>query len=218
MQVPLMDQALIVLLFASLAGEMPVGREPIIIDVAAAVTRAQAGDRQAVAELYQAHVRQIYRYIAARIPNSADVEDLTADVFVRMVEGLSTYQVTGAPFEAWLYRIAASRIVDYYRSNSRSGAVALSDALAAPGETPEQELIEAQGFDPLRAALHALPEVYQLLLILRFVERKSHEETARILGRSVSSVKSMQHRALTRLAEQLGLDQKARHYLRGEDG
>ncbi|MFQ3567287.1 MAG: sigma-70 family RNA polymerase sigma factor [Aggregatilineales bacterium] len=213
-----MDQTLIVLLFASLAGEMQDDQEPISIDVAAAITRAQAGDRQAVAELYQAHVHQIYRYIAVRVSDPADVEDLTADVFVRMVEGLSTYQMTGAPFEAWLYRIAASRVVDYYRAKSRGGAVALSDIMAAPGETPEQEMIETQGFDLLRAALHALPEVYQLLLILRFVERKSHEETARILGRSLSSVKSMQHRALTRLAEQMGLDQKARHYLRGEDG
>ena len=79
----------------------------------ALIERAQQGDPEAVAGLYRQHVQAIARYIAYRVPEAQVVEDLTAEVFLRMVEGLPGYRWTGAPFEAWLYRIAAARVADY---------------------------------------------------------------------------------------------------------
>lgn len=185
------------------------------VEIPALVARAQRGDRSAIALLYQIHSQRIFRYIVTRVPTIADAEDLTADVFIRMVKGLPSYQVTGVPFEAWLYRIAASRVTDFYRKDNRHSHVELNDTLSDRSPLPEEQIEQGQSLDHLREALKQLPEDHQLILILRFVERKSHQEVAEILGKSVPAIKSAQHRALIHLTELLGSSQKARHYLRG---
>src|SRR6185369_554015 len=82
------------------------------------IQAAQKGDETAVTALYQAYSQAIYRYIAYRVPVE-EAEDLTAEVFVNMVEGLPRYQISEAPFESWLYRIASSRVADYHRHFTR---------------------------------------------------------------------------------------------------
>jgi RNA polymerase sigma-70 factor (ECF subfamily) len=181
------------------------------------IYRACDGDREAIAALYRAHVQAIYRYISFRVPDAALADDLTAEVFLRMVEGLPRYSVNGAPFEAWLYRIAAARVADYYRRRNRRPQEPLSDQEPDRTVSPEGEIQSAEEKDELRAALRLLSDEHQDILLLRFVERKSHAEVAEMLGKSVSAVKSAQHRALTRLADLMGMDQKGRHYLRGEE-
>ncbi|MBN1284019.1 MAG: sigma-70 family RNA polymerase sigma factor [Anaerolineae bacterium] len=184
-------------------------------DIRRAIERAQKGDTAAVAALYQTFAPAIYRYIAYRVSADADAEDLTAEVFLKMVEGLPRYRITDAPFEAWLYRIAAARIIDFRRRQTRRPQVPLSEHMTDSTPTPEAQVQHNQEFRALRAALAQLNDEHQTILILRFVERKSHEETAAIMGKSVSAVKSAQHRALSKLAEWFGAEQKARHYLRG---
>jgi RNA polymerase sigma-70 factor (ECF subfamily) len=181
------------------------------------IRRACNGDRDAIAALYRAHVQAIYRYISYRVPDSALADDLTAEVFLRMVESLPHYSVNGAPFEAWLYRIAAARVADYYRRRNSRPLEALTDDEPDRADSPEGTIQGAEEKDELRAALRKLTDEQQDILLLRFVERKSHAEVAAITGKSVSAVKSTQHRALTRLAELMGIESKGRHYLRGED-
>lgn len=200
------------ILAASLPEDEP-GTIPV--DIANLIREAQQGDREAVATIYRAYVRRIYRYVACRVPSTNDAEDLTADVFVRMVEALPNYQITGAPFEAWLYRIAASRVSDFYRNKANKQGEELHENLTDDTVPSEEMLIEGQMLDTLRSAMQRLPEEHQTILIMRFVERKSHEEVAMLLGRSVTAVKSIQHRALSRLTEMLGSNHKVRHYLRG---
>lgn len=179
------------------------------------VKRASDGDQEAVGELYERYVQRIYRYIAYRVPTIGDAEDLTAEVFVKMVESLPSYRFTGAPFESWLYRIAAARIIDFRRRSTRRPQTELSDSMTTDEPLPEEELQERQEFETLRNALARLSDEQQSVLILRFVERKSHQEVAQILNKSVSAVKSIQHRTLIELASLLGSEEKVRHYLRG---
>lgn len=185
------------------------------VELTPIINRARQGDAEAIAALYRQYAPTIYRYIAYRVSTTADAEDLTAEVFLKMVEGIARYRVTGAPFEAWLYRIAAARIVDFRRRKSRRPQAALSDTLADTGPLPEERLHRQQEVDQLKAALQQLPDDYQTILLLRFVERKSHKEVAQIVGKSISAVKTTQYRALTRLADLLGSSDKVRHYLRG---
>lgn len=180
------------------------------------IEHARQGDSDAVAALYHRYVRVIARYIAYRVSDDALVEDLTAEVFLRMVEGLPGYHVTGVPFEAWLYRIAAARVADYYRARQRHPEEALTETLHSSQAPAETTIQEHEELDELRAALAQLGEEYQTILILRFVERKSHEEVAAILNKSVRAVATAQHRALLQLAELLGTDKIGRHYIRGE--
>jgi RNA polymerase sigma-70 factor (ECF subfamily) len=207
----------IIALMGILAGAFPEDDPASVsLDIPHLVQRAQAGDREAVSILYRAYVRRIHRYFSTRLPTASDAEDATADVFVRMVEGLPAYKTTGAPFEAWLYRIAASRVSDFYRSKSNRLNEALQDNLDDDTPASEEVFIEGQTVESLRAAMNQLPEEHQMVLILRFVERNSHEEVAALLGKSSTAVKTIQHRALLRLSELMGSPQKARHYLRGD--
>jgi RNA polymerase sigma-70 factor, ECF subfamily len=213
----ILTESLLIALLHTLGDTLPVDRpDAVDIDVPRLVMRAQRGDRDAVATLYQVHVDLIYRYIYFRVPTQHDAEDLAAEVFVQMVERLPNYRITGAPFEAWLYRIAASRVADFYRGRKRHSDDEISDDLSDDSPGIEDLLEQEQLIGPLRAALLQLPDEHQNILVLRFIERKSHEEVAELLGKSVTAVKSAQHRALTRLTDLLGQNSKARHYLRGQ--
>lgn len=179
------------------------------------IARAQRGDAGAVSILYHRHVQAIARYIGYRVPDGPTAEDLTAEVFLRMVEGLPAYRMTGAPFEAWLYRIAAARVADHYRQNRRIAQEPLTDLYVDGTLSPEQTVQQHEMLDELRAALQQLTQEQQTILILRFVERKSHKEVAQIVNKSVEATATTQHRALKRLAVLLGVEKIGRHYLRG---
>ncbi len=180
------------------------------------IHHAQNGDRNAVAQLYETYAQVIYRYIVRRIPTVVDAEDLTAEVFVKMVEGLSQYRVTDIPFEAWLYRIAAARVADYYRHHARRPITDLSDEIPENEPLVEEQILYRQELGSLQDALQQLNDDQQSVLILRFVERKSHEEVGRILNKSESAVKTIQYRALIELARLMGAEKEIRHYLRGD--
>lgn len=187
------------------------------VDIHALIRSAQAGDTAAVGALYRMYSGAIHRYMVFRAPTTEDAEDLTAEVFIRMVQGLPSYKITEVPFEAWLYRIAAARVADFYRRARRHPDTELADAIADDSPLPEEALMQAQALEAVRTALHQLSEEHQTILILRFVERKSHDEVADILNKSMTAVKSAQHRALSQLTSLLGSDQKIRHYLRGHN-
>ena len=185
--------------------------------VEAIIQRAREGDEQAISTLYEMHADAIYRYVLYRTPSPADAEDLTAEVFLRMVEALPRYKMTGVPFEAWLYRIAAARIADFYRRSKNRPKLALDETVQDHLPLPEDQMQQSEEVEMLRSVLSQLSDEQQNILILRFVERKSHREVASILGKSEGTIRAAQHRALIRLATLLGSEEKVRHYLRGDD-
>lgn len=187
-----------------------------MVDTLDILQRAQRGDSEAITALYQAHVASIYRYIAYRVPSEADAEDLTAEVFVKMVEGLPNYQVTGAPFAAWLYSIASARVIDFRRRAARRPQTELDEMLSSDEATPEAHLQAREEVSALRGALGRLSDEQQQVLVLRFIERRSHADVAVVIGKTESAVKSIQHRALVQLAALLGSKDKVKHYLRGQ--
>jgi RNA polymerase sigma-70 factor (ECF subfamily) len=178
------------------------------------IQAAQKGEETAVVALYQAYSQAVYRYIAYRVPVE-EAEDLTAEVFVNMVEALPRFRISEAPFESWLFRIAGSRIADYHRRFTRHPTTELLESTSDLSIMPEEQIQVDQESNELRTALSQLSQEQQDVLLLRFVNHKSHEEVGRILNKSVSAVKTIQHRALTELATLLGSDKKGRHYLRG---
>ncbi|MCL7454464.1 MAG: sigma-70 family RNA polymerase sigma factor [Anaerolineae bacterium] len=174
-----------------------------IDDEARLIERARQGDRQAVAELYRTHVDTVYRYVYTRVRDEQVAEDLTAQVFLQAIEGLPGYEVTGAPFMAWLYRIAYARVVDHYRREGRRQEVSLPEAL--PAETPRPEdYIEAEADWEMAIDLLAqLTDDQQDVIILRFIGEMSLAEVAKTLGKTVGAAKALQYRALATLARLL---------------
>jgi RNA polymerase sigma-70 factor (ECF subfamily) len=210
-----MHPFVLALLFSTVSGGL--NKATVQFDASVLVKRAQTGDHEAVGLLYEAYVQVIHRFVLYRVGNTKDAEDITAEVFVQMVEGLPAYRVTEAPFAAWLFRIASSRVADYYRHHLRHPHEELPEMLPDISDLPEDIIMQNQTFEKLREALSKLTEEQQHILVLRFVERRSHEDVAAMLNRSVTAVKSAQHRALTKLTQLLGIEQKARHYLRGSE-
>jgi|SRR5579859_354747 len=169
----------------------------------ALIQRAQKHDADAVAELYHRYSGLIYRFCLFRVPDEALAQDLTADVFLNMVESLPKYVDRGLPFAAWLFRIAHHRLVDHYRREERHPMEELTDSL--PDIQPGLEATAAQHMEAQRLsrAMAQLSYDYRLILQLRFVEGFDLAQSALTMQKSVGAAKVMQHRALRELARLL---------------
>lgn len=164
------------------------------------VQSAKQGDERAIGELYRRHVDTIYRYVYTRVQDVATAEDLTAQVFLKALEGLPRYQAVGRPFLAWLYRIASARTVDYWRRQQRRKEVSLIDPPFSGGPQPA-EALDAEGEWIVAIDLLAqLTDDQQDVMILRFIGEMKLNEVAGVLGKTTGAVKAIQHRALASLA------------------
>ncbi len=165
-------------------------------------------DKEAFGQLYERYVDRIYNYVYYRIGNVADAEDLTAKIFVRAMRHIPNYQDQGVPFSAWLYRIAHNLVANWHRDRSRRQIIALDDIVQwhSSGESPEffAELMEDK--ERLAQAVRRLPADRQELLTLKFVERLPNAEIGDIMGRSEGAIKSLYHRTLMALREDLHRD------------
>src|SRR6476660_6615136 len=87
--------------------------------VRALVDRAQAGERDALEELYLIHFDRIYGYLHVSVGNRHDAEDLTTQTFLKMLESIGKFRWQSVPFSAWLFRIAHNLAMDHFRANKR---------------------------------------------------------------------------------------------------
>jgi RNA polymerase sigma-70 factor (ECF subfamily) len=163
-------------------------------------------DAEAFGLLYERYVDKIYNYVYYRTGNHHDAEDLTAKVFYQALNHISRYRQWGAPFSSWLYRIAHNLVANWHRDRSRRQVVSL-DRLALvrqQGEAgPFEQAAWSEQRDALLTAIHRLPADRQQLLILKFVERRPNLEIGQIMGRSEGAIKSLYHRTLLALRQDL---------------
>ena len=162
-------------------------------------------DREAFGLLYQRYVERIYSYIYYRVGNSHDAEDLTAVTFQRALDSVGRYENRGLPFSAWLYRIAHNAVANWHRSRSRRQFISLDEMIPTP-DRPDQAdhvAIKNEERDALLKALRRLPAERQQLLILKYTERLSNQEIGQVMDRSEGAIKSLYHRTLLALREEL---------------
>jgi RNA polymerase sigma-70 factor (ECF subfamily) len=172
---------------------------------------AREGDRAAFTQLYQRHVRRVYRFIRLQVPDDATAEDLTQDVFVGLVRGLPGIRAE-SPLAPWLMQVARNRLANHWRSLGRRPAeVALpdDDVDSGPDEalltSAPPESLSLPEIDPARLgdAIAGLTDLQRDVLALRFGAGLSLAETAITVGRSVQAVKNVQFKALAALRRQL---------------
>lgn len=168
--------------------------------------RASQGDREAFGLLYERYVNRIFNYVYYRTGNLHDAEDLTARVFQRAMNHIHNYTDRGVPFSAWLYRIAHNLVANWHRDRSRKQEIPLADlpVMPAKGDHPEANLVRSQEQEALLRLIRRLPPDRQHLIILKFVENLSNAEIGQIMGRSEGAIKSLYHRTLLALRDQLG--------------
>ena len=160
------------------------------------VERAKS-DAEAFGILYDRYVDGIYRFVRARLGNDAAAEDVTAEVFVKALRGISRYRDTGRPFSCWLYRIATNAVADYFRHEpvSRELSEELPDA-AAQVEAAASRRLDVQDVWRL---VECLPPQQRVAMTLRFRDDRSAREAARVMGKSEAAVKLLIYRAVGRL-------------------
>jgi RNA polymerase sigma-70 factor (ECF subfamily) len=167
--------------------------------------RASQGDLDAFGVLYEKYVERIFNYVYYRTGNVHDAEDLSARVFYRALHHIHTYTDRGVPFSAWLYRIAHNLVANWHRDRSRHQEIPLSDAptIHYKGEPPEVAVMQTQERDALLRLIRQLPSERQHLLILKFLEHMSNAEIGETMGRSEGAVKSLYHRTLLALRDEM---------------
>ncbi len=153
-------------------------------------------DRKRFGALYERNFDAVYAYVARRVPNRSDAEDITATAFHKALANLHRFEWRGVPFAAWLIRIAANEIAD--RAPRRAPSL-----LPLPDDsTLEQVEHRAMLFQHVRA----LPADQRRVLEMRFAEQWTVREIAEALGRSDGAVRQLQFRALQTLRAGLGAE------------
>jgi len=168
------------------------------------VQRAQQGHRDALEELYLLHFDRIYSYLHMSVGNRHDAEDLTTQVFVKMLESIGKFRWRSAPFSAWLFRIAHNLAMDHFRANKRwQPEEEVPEPDPGEGSAAEAEAFESIGRQNMLELIQGLSHEQQQVLTLKFVFNFSNAEAATILEKTEGAIKSLQHRALASLHRQI---------------
>jgi RNA polymerase sigma-70 factor (ECF subfamily) len=167
------------------------------------IARAQRGDAAVIGDMYDRYRLGIFRYLYYRTGDLHAAEDLTSEVFLRMLRALEGYRPQSTPFEAWLYQIARNLAIDHYRRVAASHAAPLQEEMPAAGESPDGRLERRLNSELLMRALQGLNETQRDVILLRFINGLSIAQAARTLHKSEDAVKALQRRGLAALRETL---------------
>ncbi len=182
--------------------------EHVLVDL---IQRAQrSADPDAFDGLYLLYADRVFRYLMARLENVDFAEEVTSQVFVRLIEKIEKYRIAPkdnvAIFSAWLYRMTYNKMIDNLRSQKRKKTLPLEHAArVSQGGHLALEVEKRIEFDQILQKLRLLNEQQRKVIVLRFIEGYSIAETAKVLQKSEGAVKALQHRSLDSL----------RRYLRG---
>lgn len=164
------------------------------------VERAQQGDGGAFGDLYERFHPEIYRYLLRHLDGRRETaEDLTEEVFLKVFERLARYQFRGLPFSAWLYRIARNHLIDHLRARPKQAVGSIELGPEIPVRRAEAALNRSLDRQELTYALGRLTSDQRQVVMLRFLDGLSTQETALAIGKSEDAVKKLQARGLVQL-------------------
>ena len=168
---------------------------------------AAQDDRAQFGEVYEHYFELVYAYVSRRVRSRDATEDLTAEVFRKALQNLPRFKWTGAPFAAWLFRIASNMIADRTKRQARETESSEPDLIPANStqgkQTQQIELEQSERRAHLFRLVNELADDQRLVVMMRFAEEKTIREIADELGRTEGAVKQLQYRALTNLRKKL---------------
>ncbi len=181
-------------------GNSTVGELAPEFDEQAIVEAAQRGDQTALGALYDHYFPRVYRYVSTRLATAEDAEDVTTEIFLRVIENLRSFTWRGLPFGAWVFRIARNEVVSHVRRQKvRTATAPLTESIRDPAPDHVDELVTAFAIASVREATERLPEAQRQVISLRFGAGLSVAETAQALGKTENNVKVLQHKAIAKL-------------------
>jgi RNA polymerase sigma-70 factor, ECF subfamily len=164
-------------------------------------------DPEAFGPLYERYVTVVYNYVFYRMSNRAEAEDMTSRVFYQALTHVSRYEHRGAPFSAWLFRIAHNLVANWHRDRQTRQTFSLDGAVlerASEEANLDDQASSREDVRELRAAFASLAPDRQQLLVLKYVQGMSNAEIGRIMRRSEGAVKALLHRTFLMLRTELG--------------
>jgi RNA polymerase sigma-70 factor, ECF subfamily len=167
------------------------------------VRRAQTSDNDALSTLCTTYYPRVFNYCLSNLRDVPSAEDLASDVMLKMVESIDRYKPSGAPFSAWVFRIARNRMIDQHRHGKRRRRVPLTEHLITTKAGPDQLVEQAHEHRAMYDALEQLRPSERDVIILRFIGGLDTRTVSALLGRTESAVKSLQHRGLKTLRRKL---------------
>jgi RNA polymerase sigma-70 factor (ECF subfamily) len=178
----------------------------------ALVQRAQAGDAEAFAQIYDRYHDTVFRFIYFRVGSAGRhlAEDLAADVFCRALKNIDRFAWQGRDFGAWLMTIAKNLLTDHfkcgrYRLEVVTGNVLDGDeAERGPEGSPEDAVVDHLTNLTLLGAVKQLNAEQRQCIVLRFLNGLDIAETARAMGKNEGAIKALQYRAVRSLRRALG--------------
>lgn len=167
----------------------------------ALVKQTQAGDQAAFAALYDEFAQRLYAYIRLKVTDTEKAEDILQDVFLKAWQGCRKLEIKDLNFSAWLYKVTANTVNDFYRKKYREPqTVPLEEAKEVAG-VDDTALNASRGLEKqvIKRTLEKLPDHYKEVIELRFLQDFSITDTAEILGRNSVTIRVWQHRAMKQL-------------------
>ena len=169
-----------------------------IPDLSALVEKSKKGDTQAFGGIYDALVKPVYRYIFYRVDQDV-AEDLTEETFLKVWQNLKKYKKGKNPFSSWVFKIAHNLICDHYRQHQTvaeiDDQIADTKNFSNPVHLTNIKLNQVK----LRKAIMQLPENYQQIISLKYINELENVEIAAVVGKSEGAIRTIQSRALAQL-------------------
>ena len=172
------------------------------LDINHLVRKAQKGDSASFAGLYEHFYEKIFRYVLFKSGSVAEAEDITEEVFLRMLESVRSFKWKGYPFSSWLFRIAHNLVVDHFRRNGRqktSPLESVSGTIGATTHDVDSYLDTELSMVQVSEAMAELTDLQREVLSLRFSGGLSVRETAEAVGKNENAVKALQHAGVKKL-------------------
>ncbi len=165
------------------------------------VQSAKSGNSDAFAQLYDAYLDRVYRYVYFHVSDDQTAEDITSQVFLKAWENLNRYQFGSSPFLAWLYTIARNQVIDHYRTRKQSVPIEKIVSIPAKEDGVDEQVQSRFDLQAMRDALQFLTDEQQQVLILRFIVGMETREISQQMGKAEGAIRALQMRALQTLSK-----------------
>ena len=167
------------------------------------LNRARSLDQEALEQIHDLYYVPVFRYIAFRINEPQTAEDLTSEVFIRLLSALRDHTAPKNTLRGWLYSVASRVVKDHYRKQYRRQQSSLDDSFPSPADGPDQKVESMLTNEYLRQAVTELTEEQQQVIALRFGYEMSIRDVAQTTGKSEGAIKMLQARAIAALSRKM---------------
>lgn len=167
------------------------------------VRSSQTGSQEAFVRLYERFFPKVYAWVRFKVPAS-DVDDVTQEVFIAMMKSLDSFRGQ-SKFSTWMWTLTSRKIADYHRQVRAKYAeqVELDEAIGYPSADDKDAMDHQDDVRIIQRALQALPQNYQDIIKMRFIENLPFQEIARHNGQTLEATKSLFRRSVAALTVQM---------------